>query len=343
MAAKGFRYVEVTVDPGGRGLGRIPAGRLRYIASGGQGHVYELSLRGSRYIVKVFHGGVDPSGRISAIYSRLIDWRRRTGRSFPESLSGRALPVAIGRTDAGDTVLIYNYLEEFTPLDKILDPSILLERYGWAERLRWIHEAVAAFAVLEDAGILLSDVSPDNFAVAGRGGAHLYLVDLEGASPRDMLDKYPPYYKRVPFFMPLDIEYNGHRLGPVLGDEKAIMYHDLWYGLQLIASAATGLAPFEWLSNKYYTPRGYAEAIGIIERYGASAPTWPPFRDERIIRLLASRGIIDVDAYTYMALIYRRFARLAAALYAVFYRSLVEALPRPPITYTRLAAAMGVM
>ncbi len=339
----GFSYIDIVVDPGTRGFGRIRAGKLKYIASGGQGHVYEYRYRGSRYIVKVFWGGENPADRISAIYSRLIDWRRRTGKRFPEPLARRALPVAIGRTDTGHTVLIYNYLEDFTPLDKVLDPGLLNQRYGLGDRLGWVYDALRVFTVLEEAGVLLSDISPDNFALArGDGGLRVYLVDLEGASPLNQLTRFPPYFKRVPIFMPLDIEYRGFRLGPVFSDEKALAYHDLWYGLQLAAAMLTGLSPFEWLSNTHYTPRGYAEAIEVIEKHGAGSPTWPPVRDERVVRLMAARGIIDYDAYLYQALIFDNYPRLAAVLHTVFYRSIVEARERPPVTYTRISRILGV-
>jgi len=317
------------------------------VDSGGEADIYEMVLRGSKYVVKVFTEKqtrlAKPVERVAEMLSRLVRLRHRCG-GLPRSLVARGFPVAVGAR--GDSaVLVFRYIEDFKTLADIANNFEELRAYlaenNLATRISMARDVFKALACLDLADIVHVDLTTANAAYGVIDGYKwVYLFDLETAAIMGSEDyALAVIPARDAHYMPVDsLSIAGIELRtpepsdlplPLIPSKLPreylswVLWAQVWYGLQLVSFTFMGMGPFQGLPAATID---YWLEIVEHEKERGYEYTWPP-------RAMHELGVLEANEYRELSNMWSGLGEnIVRGMYQVFVVDVAERRRTPSIS-----------
>ncbi len=298
---------------------------------GGQGRLYHCVINDLEAVLKVMPdftpGARDIFRRMKKVRSNLDRFSRIEPAVFA-ALEHRGFPIGQG-TASGNLFGFLTAKDAFLLAYRYIDGPMLKvylagEQPLSKKRIRTCVQVVSLLTVLQDAGLVHSDLYPDNFIVDKSRGDLVLPMDLEGAGVKSSNGwDFTPTVIGKDYWYPLPPEMESHNgTLPGLPDVGS----DTWIGTALVFWILTGYQPFEFLTRADDTSMAHLLRLSRPER------TWPP--------MLLKDIMFENPHFTIkqMALFMEKYFRgcgLGAFMYSTYISFYYERQKRPRFSILR--------
>jgi len=251
---------------------------VKFITYGGQARIYSWKYLGKMYSLKVLLNDEIVFRRLSALKESVDDKKPK----IPGSVKERGFPVGQGSANPKEfeelgwekndkvSILVFNWIEGKDLREYLENEPPLSER-----RKSVTLQVLEILTFFERAGIVHSDLYPDNFIVKASG--EVCIIDMEGAG---LFDPERGTWVLLPGVSGKEAidGYCDPPEGFPESFEDPKFFGDRWVGAILVLESLLAKSPFRFFGGRLDMPA----LSDLYEKADKKNIAWPPYGSERI-------------------------------------------------------------